>query len=661
MPGGLFQDAILRPLWLKPIRKRLDDQSPVTAGRIKKYTSAMQTFLTQHAVLAGWFSLLQLVILPGLLIWRWPPIGGWLALPLGLMLGLLLNFQLAFYLAIFGLYRVESLATVIFLWLIMAASVRSISSSGTLRRSSQDALQTPHSLVLHAASLSLALLALGALGWSLRGHVPGVFDAWDAVISWNRWATEWAGNRLPEATYGYPQLVPSALATTYVWIGTPQIEFFAKGLLLAFPLGVVALLTDMYVRFRWPAALLAMALWCFSLLWVFPELVDSGYVEIPVAFFVALTAYLVLLAQQKVLPPATALLLAAMSAAAAVLTKQTGAAAVVLVLWGVLDGRIHPALGHPRRRLVIQVAVLLAAQVMPWYGYKYYQIITGSDPVYYDYLTSGIFAGETLAQRVWRATTVMLPTTLQAAGSVPVMVAAMLVLGAASLRTAWGRICWLGLVLPHYLVWALFFSYDMRNLVPALPFVCMGLALGLQSLWPGSNLDRSVWQLAHIGNALPAQRWSGRLVLALLVLLTALAWSSKRSQNDLLALNERTRLMVQDTAFNQQLLAYAQTPGFAGKILSTYAPVAIISGLREHFYLPQPDNSIASVAVNAAIGRKQPLCQVLGLMPRHETLRYLLVHNGIYTEMLKTALDNGSLKLILQTPDIRLLEVACPP
>ena len=54
-----------------------------------------------------------------------------------------------------------------------------------------------------AAMVVIAGFALASLA-----QFGQIFQQWDAVISWNRWAIDWSANRLPTFTSLYPQLLP---------------------------------------------------------------------------------------------------------------------------------------------------------------------------------------------------------------------------------------------------------------------------------------------------------------------------------------------------------------------------------------------------------------------------------------------------------------------
>ncbi len=619
----------------------------------------IDAFLAQHAGLAVAASLLMLAVLPGFLVWR---ILGlefcWLAWPGLLAISLVANFQLVFYLTLCGAYRVEALALAGLLCL--AASATRVAAQGFVpappgARASAAPGQT--SAALTALLVVLALASLAILAMRMAAGFTGVFEAWDAVVSWNRWAADWHRGIFPRNTYGYPQLIPAAWASTYQWLGSARIEFAAKALMALFPLAVATLFIDLYARTRWPAALAALAVWPMALLRVFPEIVDSGYVDVPAAFFILLCAHLLFLAGAGRLARAHAWPLAALCAAGAVLTKQAGWLAFALLLaalaagWRRRDGAW--------RRDALRALAAFALLAGPALAYQYHGMWSGRDPGNFTYVTSTIYAGEPVAARLARAALTDAPRMAGALLPGPAGIALVAVLMLAALRLPAGRRCWLGVVLPCSLVWAMYFSYDLRNFMPAVPFVCLGLGLGLQSLAQALRLHREAPLTAHSAHpaASPAAapRWAPAALLALL----AASLLSPLTRADLLRSSEARRLASGDAPMNAALLEYGRSQGFAGKILTTHAPVARIPGLQEHFFF-LPERPSLSAELVMAMKQNRPICHIIGLMPRGEEIRYLVLHAGVLAEAVDRALAGGELRLLHATAQLRFLEIRCP-
>ena len=623
----------------------------------------MDSLFAQHALFAGFAGLLMIAVLPGLAIFKAGIYAnGWLAIPVILSVSLVANFQLAFYLVLVGAYRVESLASA-FIALVawIGWPKEKVLTKDTLTLPASDHLSV--SLTVRWLGLAVALASIFPLAKSMISEVPGVFSAWDAVVSWNRWAQDWYQGHLPSNTYGYPQLVPSAWASTYVWLGSAQIELWAKGLMALFPLAVIAIFADMHLRFRSAAALFAVAIWSVALMARFPELIDSGYVDVPVSFFILLTAYLLLLVQKKHLSEPHGLTLAAIAAAGAVLTKQSGWLAAFIFFAGLLNARVKQ---DAQRAWNVKWALwIFLCLVGPWLVYKYYQLWNAVDPSNVAYVTSNIYAGESAPDRLIRAITVNTPSLFNAVVPTVWRWPVLLVVAAsavAAVRDSLGRMCLLAIVLPYYFVWALFFSYDMRNLMPAIPFAALGMGIGMAGI--GEGIMARFRQVAP-GSAFTLPNWgrirlspSPAIVLFLIPLSSTLLFPISR--NDLVMVNNTLRQSSGDPLLNSYLIEYGRAVGFQGKILSTYTPVASIEGLKAHFF-SDPEHPSPTVALISALKNVTPFCQLIVLIPRHPELRYLLLHRPVYAEMVDKGIENGSLRLLHETLTIRFLEISCPP
>lgn len=623
----------------------------------------MESFFSERLLFSGFASVLMVALLPGLALAKtgiYP--SGWLRLPIVFCVSLTLHFQFMFYLTLIGAYRIEvlSLASLSMIsWIVLSAKHSVISAEPM----DSTFIEQRQSMWLHLLSKIVALAATAYLLMRIATEIPGVFMTWDAVVSWNRWAQDWFMGHLPRNTYGYPQLIPGAWAGTYVWLGSSRIETWAKGLMAVFPLAVIAIYADMHVRLRSSAALFATAIWVIVLMAAFPELIDSGYVDVPVAFFILLTAYLLLLVQKEKLSVKPGLALAAIAAAGAVLTKQSGWLAVVMLAWSILSSLRTSEATH--RQGAKLAAVILACLVGPWYVYKYFEILVNTDPSNFTFVTSTIYAGESLHSRLIRALTVNTPAAFSALvherWRVPMSVLCVISMLAAFQKPL-GRVCWLAVIFPYYFVWALFFSYDMRNLMPAIPFAALGLGIGLETIGERFSL-RFPFKSCGKGNT-TSNRWhvklSGRIVIFTLLSLLSITLLFPVSRQNLILSNHALRRNSGNPGLNSFLIEHLSKAEFQGKILSTYTPLAAIDGIKEHIYF-HPESPTMSAAFIDAFKVGAPICQVVGLVPHHKELRYFLLPRSFYTEMFDKGIANGSLQLVHEAADMRFLEISCPP
>lgn len=54
-----------------------------------------------------------------------------------------------------------------------------------------------------------------------------IFYSWDGIVSWNRWALDWANNRFPQNMMSYPQLHSALLSINYLFINNRDIPLFS--------------------------------------------------------------------------------------------------------------------------------------------------------------------------------------------------------------------------------------------------------------------------------------------------------------------------------------------------------------------------------------------------------------------------------------------------
>lgn len=509
---------------------------------------------------------------------------------------------------------------------------------------------TAEKISLPLASVLTALIYAFCLLQLLRtvlGDWPGVLEGWDAVISWNRWAQDWTRGEWPYLTWGYPQLIPAGWSVLYLWLDSSEVELFIRVWMGLFPLALVAVFLAQFLQWQRWTLLLAGAVATALLLGPYRNVFDSGYVDVPLTFGVLLTGHWVMLALQDNARAGRWLLYAAFATAMALLTKQGGLLALGLFLWGCWGLRSQ------WRALRAPVAVLLVLGA-PWYLLRWLQ---PADASVLAYVTGDIYGDETLIARVWRALTETLPTVTGVGGDSSIAVAIVL-LAATGFVMAWpdrnGRFCAI-VGAAYLLIWAAFFSYDGRNLLPALPFLLLAAAYGFGGLsLPGTG-NASPITLPELASI---QRWVFLATPALLLLVLLGTWLPANVERWEHLTNE-IRKRTGDEQLNQQLLALAATPGISGKVYTTYAPLAAIKELRPWLFVDYGASHMQPQTA-AMLREAAPLCDILQTFPHYQTVEYLLLHNSIFPAVIKTALASGQLHPILASNEQQLMQVQCP-
>ena len=407
-------------------------------------------------VVLGALALLQMAFIPGFLLLRFvrlPSDSITESLLLCLGLSLPINYVLVMFMTLCGIFLRNSV------FALMAVEIALLIALLIWGRDAVDTSEPPEVARRFNASSLLAALTIIAAAFVLCRSTWSnglLFRTWDAVFSWNRWAADWSQNRLPETPWSYPQLLPANWALSYVIIGNRDIQLFARSLMTFFPLGILASFVVLARRTRDATWLVAMLV-CALLLWYYlrPYLAD-GYADLAVAFF-AFVAY-VMLQRNKKKDVKSVFLFSTLTAAAAA-TKQAGffAAAIGLICVMVMVFRSDFAPAH-RVRLITTALLVPVVLVGSWYLIDLAGAVPGGKRTIMPLLIA-THQGRDLLHRVLFGMHLM---------GWPLEAILLLSLAAVWQRRA--RPIVLAIVLPFTLIWALGYSYDLRNLTLILPF-----------------------------------------------------------------------------------------------------------------------------------------------------------------------------------------------
>lgn len=520
--------------------------------------------------MALWFgiALAQVLVLPGHLLTRLLRLDedGPLATALRTVaFSLVSNYFLAFGLVLLGAHSrpvwlaIVALEAAAGAWLLRRAGPRGPRLSAQLSRYLAEGPDHRPWLLI-AALASIAYLAS-----VVPDSFGSVFQRWDAVLSWNRWANDWADGVLPVLTAHYPQLLPLDWSIFYVLQGE-FLQFLPHGMMALFPLGITIGLLDLGLRERRDEPLVAIPIVTLLLARGFGPWLGAGLADVPVAFF-ALFALSPLLSGPFGEDPSrdrARLAASVLGAVGAALTKQPGlyiAGLLPILVWLRLAGR------EPRARLLAAcgagAATLLA--VAPWYGWVQWRVMQGLEPTEMARLDSVIFAQGFVARAVaslreWEQ--VVPPPLLYPIG--------LLVL--ASLARPAIRPVTLLVSLPFPIVWSYFASYDRRNVALALPF--LALSAGYGAVWLGAWAVRPV----------PA-RFHGRLSAAVFFGLAIVTLSSLVDPTRVRSLHDAELVEVGRPALNRRILDFEKEEGFEGRVLTNYLRGRQLPALRSRFFV----------------------------------------------------------------------------
>jgi len=441
----------------------------------------------------GVLSAFQLTLFPGLLIIRLFPAKRNFIQQFAyiFMLSLLANYLAVFLLVAVGLYLrsvvlpLFAIETGLLVWLNRNVLTVQISARATrLEKAFANSLNSLRDWAKKDFWTTLfylffGLLAMLGIVWVLYvwfSNFNTVFQTWDAWASWDRWAESWAENRFPDDTWEYPQLIPVSYSLAYKFIGTVAVKFFGKSIMPLFALFIGLMLFDLGKRYRSYGYMLGSGLAIYSINLFLGKYIPDGYVDIPVACFSLMAVYTLLKAREIRDKNALkqTLLLGSLATAAAAVTKQTG---LYVMFFYPFLAYVWILKGFPKMKLR-ETFALLARQflfvlilVAPWYVFMEYRIITGGNTSNIQYVINDIYNGQSYTERFFAA--------LQLLGNYAYLFLFLFV-SLVVLDNQFRQIV-IFLILPFSFLWALFLSYEPRNLAIALPLVSMSVGVAVEN------------------------------------------------------------------------------------------------------------------------------------------------------------------------------------
>lgn len=157
--------------------------------------------------------------------------------------------------------------------------------------------RAPKKLDLSLGTFLLALACMVAIVWVLKADVRQhfAFDTWDAVVSWNRWATELLNDKFRPYPQPYPVLWPTLWSVIYAAQGGEVWQVLTKNAHLIVIVIASLVCWDLWRRRNAIAALVFAG----AILLSTGELLDKftwGYMDQPVALLIAaaVTAFFLL-------------------------------------------------------------------------------------------------------------------------------------------------------------------------------------------------------------------------------------------------------------------------------------------------------------------------------------------------------------------------------
>lgn len=405
------------------------------------------------------------------------------------------------------------------------------------------------------------------------------FVRWDAIVSWNRWALDWYSNILPQGTMHYPQLIPANWSISYVILGAP-IQFIPKLIMPLFTLFMLFLFWDLGTTRK-----------NFGYIWAIPaiilfikhamgKIIESGLVDLPVAFM-TITSLSCILFAQKINDKKTIkkyLFLGSIISAGALVTKQAGI--IIVLTYPILVFTLIKQLKFKTKIKIILIHLLnILLIAVPFYIYKQIEILQKIDNSEISTVTNGIYKGSNLIQRFIYSIKIFLTYNLVFLGNHAVIKNKLLhiitgsFLGIIysifiwfSLKNKTFKIIFFTILLPYSIFWALFLCYDFRNYAIAVPLYGLALGLGINYLIKKLN-----WKTI-------------KYIFLIILTITILFIDSKTKKSDLLNQQNKKILKIGKYKLNKKLQKYNSKNHKINRIISDYTHIKNIIPKASFFY-----------------------------------------------------------------------------
>jgi hypothetical protein len=345
----------------------------------------------------------------------------------------------------------------------------------------EDIGDTPKTLPFKYVLLSLALFSLFSYVKIAVIRNPGIFNNWDDLVSWHRWAVDWYNNSLPLVTFYYPQLIPANWSITYQFIGSSEIHFFAHATMAVFPILILTMMLDMAYRHKSIVYLLSVSVTAYLLHRILGPYIAIGYVDIPVSAFAYSVFYVLRDIPDSREYSFQKYILAALLVAGCTVTKQAGLFMLPFYAVTLLFYSIKHSAHVSKKALAATLAITLLI-TGAWYGYKNVQIRLGLDESELQWVTHDIYHGNEIEDRFITSSIKILDAITEPNNhniSRTAYLVSILILLLLSLRDVYILYIVLFIVVPFYITWSLYFSYDVRNIALAVPYFGLVISHGI--------------------------------------------------------------------------------------------------------------------------------------------------------------------------------------
>ena len=378
------------------------------------------------------------------------------------------NFVLIYALILSGIYKQSIISILMILeWIAFIYLCKNEIKSGikppSILQSNKNEVK-----IIFALSVLMCLFMLNSV------FKADIFYAWDAVVSWNRWATELASGKFVLNEGGYPQLYPMLISLGYVASG--QISSF-QGIgvaiwhYFAFA-GIVCsafiLIKDSTNEIQWSVFGLATSIIAYMVFFKLSNQFFIGYVDMPVAMVILISALLLIKASIELGEDSknnAHLYLILSSFAAGISTEIKQAGLFYIVIYSIC--LFYLWYKHKIKNMILLTCIAIVITfVAPWIIIAIYKkIALNTDATNASYTMSGIYGDVTPIERLLSA------IKSYKAYFALFFISIFSITSKNRIFSIFGISSFL-----YFIFWGCFLSYDLRNLQAGMPLMVIAFS-----------------------------------------------------------------------------------------------------------------------------------------------------------------------------------------
>lgn len=308
------------------------------------------------------------------------------------------------------------------------------------------------------------LISLYTLNNTMKADI---FYAWDAVVSWNRWASELANMEFVLNDGGYPQLYPMLLSLGYVASGKIS-SFQGIGVAIWYYFAFVGIVCSVFLLLKdskdiakWSVFGLIIGIITYLSFFHLTNQFFIGYADMPVSMLILISSLLVLKAsicldENDKENAYKYLILSAFCAGISCQVKQAGLFYIAIYTICLSYLYFKYKISKKILALCVFIAVLF---LMPWVIIAIYtKIILNMDATNASYTMNKIYGDKTPLQRLianlWNPFSLFAIASLFSITSKNKIISIFGIFG-----------------FLYFIFWGCFLSYDLRNMQAGIPFM----------------------------------------------------------------------------------------------------------------------------------------------------------------------------------------------